>query len=141
MFICYPIYGIVRWITVVINGREYRLPIFGVVGWQCIRVPVLEWPIQFPWPPEKIREIGDWIHGEKINPVAAADLRILATMANLQHGLADPEAKGLLHESLASAVARLDLPPEVRVQFNGHVIREHTLPELPELPPDEAGCE
>ena len=106
----------------------------------CVNVPVLvQWP-PFPWPPEFIHEIGDWIRGEKINPVAAADLRILSTIASLQQGIADPEAKGLLHDSLASAVARLDLPPEVSVKFNDRVIREHSLPDELELHIGETSC-
>lgn len=129
----------------------FRICFRAICGWdlkhhrpiycfRCIDVPVLvQWP-RFPWPPEFGHEIGDWIRGERINPVAAADLRILATIASLQQGIVDPEAKGLLHESLASAVARLDLPPEVSVQFNDHVIREHSLPKELELHVGETSC-
>jgi hypothetical protein len=135
--ICFPIkYKIptIGDIDATIGGKHVHIPGHGsieIIKWICIDVPVLINNQFVPKPdPEQLRNIGDWLKGEDINPVALGELRILATIGSLSNALVSPEAQDLVLDALTSAVAHLDLPAEARLTLNGRVVREHRIPNV-----------
>lgn len=108
-----------------------RTPFPPFFKWVCINIPILidRWP-RIPDPdPGPLAEI-DWLKGQDFNQTALADLGKLATIGQIALSVSDVVAKDMIHDALSEAVAKLDLPAEARVEFNGRVVREHKLENL-----------